>query len=884
MGICIIKQKQVFNSSEHKDNLDMANALTAIDLEDDLNYIRSAIRSMHGGDAWYDLGDSEIDDAIWEQFLNHIQNPDGHGLRSRMRIPTGGRNLIPYGASNEKNSELWDIPGDNTAQFVQPEMTEESLEGEVSWRFSSSPQRAAINYFVPVNSRKLYQTELWARLSNSHVPSGDTPIISFGVECYSRQRAYLGVRWCAAYQREMIPGLNYRLQGNLNNTGSSNDRFIPGTRFVRLVVQTSHGTIVVDGPEIFLIQEVTQIVPPDIDLPTLPGSTEKELTPVDYDEPESTAVVFDVADDVIYPHVRSIEETFSSTSQKDNSTTAVWVGDGSITSPISGGEPFLFPLTSNTSGLSGWSSASGETISLGGATYNMQTVGGRADVPYSAHQSAFFSLLPGPDTVYPMGNLPASSTEWYGVQALHTATSVGTGEAFRLNSVGLGVLGIPQDQAWKILVEPTFTFNITGIDIGTQTYVATSEDFADAVGGWTPVRRCSIIGDTTAKIPVPSDMIFTSSPGISHLLSGLQGGPSLPGSTVGVRLTSIRFRRFSENITSPNTASGSTGLGSNYNSTHNRLDPSWSHTITPGDTTMFNVNPFFSFVRTPFVKTPNSGSRRTHSINLSSPGVSRVTIPSITPNPVSVSVSLDALGTWVNAQTLQPGNNVQFEINEPTVSDYIRLRFNTSAATTTPSTVTGPITVHPVESGYDSGVAISTGYDTQLPEPVFKDAEDSVTLNSGTVVRSFSFSSNDTEWSSWVTDIDNTSSPLDNPENKKYIRFRYELEPHVSGTTTPSVNFLSMFFKEGDPSVAVSLPIELNEDSAFARYVLTLSQGSKSDVVIELSANNGSDYVVAPEEGEFVGVTTGGMGMVRVTMLSDDVKINKLQVQFVAST
>lgn len=63
MGICTIPQEQIYNSTTPKDDLTVADALTAQTLEDDLNYIRSAIKSMHGGTTWHDVsGGANVQD------------------------------------------------------------------------------------------------------------------------------------------------------------------------------------------------------------------------------------------------------------------------------------------------------------------------------------------------------------------------------------------------------------------------------------------------------------------------------------------------------------------------------------------------------------------------------------------------------------------------------------------------------------------------------------------------------------------------------------------------------------------------------------------------------------------------------------------------------
>lgn len=55
MAICIIPQDQVYNSDIYDDSLNPADALTAANLEEDLNYIRAVLLAIHGGSSWNDI-------------------------------------------------------------------------------------------------------------------------------------------------------------------------------------------------------------------------------------------------------------------------------------------------------------------------------------------------------------------------------------------------------------------------------------------------------------------------------------------------------------------------------------------------------------------------------------------------------------------------------------------------------------------------------------------------------------------------------------------------------------------------------------------------------------------------------------------------------------
>lgn len=59
MGVCVVPQTQLLNSAVYKDDLDPAQYEQATTLQDDLNYIRSVLKAVHGGDTWADAANIE---------------------------------------------------------------------------------------------------------------------------------------------------------------------------------------------------------------------------------------------------------------------------------------------------------------------------------------------------------------------------------------------------------------------------------------------------------------------------------------------------------------------------------------------------------------------------------------------------------------------------------------------------------------------------------------------------------------------------------------------------------------------------------------------------------------------------------------------------------
>jgi len=70
MAACHILQTEVYSSQTVDDTLDISLAPTAATLEEDLNYIRSVIKAVHGGSTWYDVHES-ISDIVSDFAVEH---------------------------------------------------------------------------------------------------------------------------------------------------------------------------------------------------------------------------------------------------------------------------------------------------------------------------------------------------------------------------------------------------------------------------------------------------------------------------------------------------------------------------------------------------------------------------------------------------------------------------------------------------------------------------------------------------------------------------------------------------------------------------------------------------------------------------------------------
>lgn len=75
-AICRIKQEEIFSSGIYDDTLDPANAATAANLEEDLNYIRSVLKSFFGGIAWYDIPTGDFSGVLNAFPIQHYTAAD----------------------------------------------------------------------------------------------------------------------------------------------------------------------------------------------------------------------------------------------------------------------------------------------------------------------------------------------------------------------------------------------------------------------------------------------------------------------------------------------------------------------------------------------------------------------------------------------------------------------------------------------------------------------------------------------------------------------------------------------------------------------------------------------------------------------------------------
>ena len=73
---CHILQTEIYPSQTVDDNLNTALATTAASLEEDLNFIRSVIKKLHGGTTWYDVGDYSINDFVSDFQVEHYTSAE----------------------------------------------------------------------------------------------------------------------------------------------------------------------------------------------------------------------------------------------------------------------------------------------------------------------------------------------------------------------------------------------------------------------------------------------------------------------------------------------------------------------------------------------------------------------------------------------------------------------------------------------------------------------------------------------------------------------------------------------------------------------------------------------------------------------------------------
>ena len=71
MPVCILRQSEVYNSENYLDNLSL-NTISSQDLETDLNYIRSVLRSINGTAHWYTVPGESIADLKSDFEVEHF--------------------------------------------------------------------------------------------------------------------------------------------------------------------------------------------------------------------------------------------------------------------------------------------------------------------------------------------------------------------------------------------------------------------------------------------------------------------------------------------------------------------------------------------------------------------------------------------------------------------------------------------------------------------------------------------------------------------------------------------------------------------------------------------------------------------------------------------
>lgn len=76
MAICRIKQPEIFSSGTIDDNLTPANAPSSANLEEDLNYIRSVLKSFFGTANWYDVPSGDFTGVLNAFPIQHYTASD----------------------------------------------------------------------------------------------------------------------------------------------------------------------------------------------------------------------------------------------------------------------------------------------------------------------------------------------------------------------------------------------------------------------------------------------------------------------------------------------------------------------------------------------------------------------------------------------------------------------------------------------------------------------------------------------------------------------------------------------------------------------------------------------------------------------------------------
>ena len=715
MPICSNSQKQVYQSFEYKDNLDYSQALDSRNLEEDLNYIRSVLKRMHGGDTWYDTS-TTLGDVI-RDFLDHIKNPDGHDLLSAMRIPTGGRNLVPYGWPNELYSGFWEASL-GSGVFVNP--TQEgtlSVDGQISWGFSEPEQRAAVNYWIPINPARTYTAEVWInRISGSCT-------LSMGIDCYSRTRTYLGTRWCAANGLTVsTDDAHVGVKGNITGFGSGDNAFPNGTRFAKLVVMVERlgvGTVVLDTPELYGRQVTQVIAPPEPPTPVEPEEPEEEeeevptdstitkidfVDPVDINQDDTQAVARSSVNHNVFPRVLRIEETFDTTNfRNEDLTNAQWIGDGALRARISPSASTEWPFSNGFTKVSGTGSATSQTLTIGGTStsstedvhsYSSATV--RTDPWIVESLSAYGRSFSDP------------TSNWH--HSFRPSPSAAVISSF----------GIPSNESWRISLREIVVFSFSNGTTASATSLIPNQAWLNG-GGST--------SSSGANLP---------------LYIGLPDRSILQGTTVSVSY-SAGWRCLSaiNSGSSPATTSGITSI-SNYTS---------QTVATTGACTVPSAPSLFS-LRYINPTVPSSGIYRTNDMNFTGTGIDSVTLESISGYPINARTryfnpSTNNYGSWTGytqLATTTGGNKRYYNLSHlhgaqaQNAEQKIQIEFSNTSTANSPVTIGGgKFTINSLESGFSEGTAVSLEYDTEFDSPIYLGFNSTQALNAGSIETEFSF-------------------------------------------------------------------------------------------------------------------------------------------------
>lgn len=155
MAVCHILQTEVYPSQTVDDNLTLSQAPTAADLEEDLNYIRSVLKAVHGGSTWYDVnsGLSTIGSDFHVEHYTTADNPSRAGQHKDIHADSVS---APYAVLDD----YVQFANDSTPyRFVYETVGPFDEAGGTRIRFSGADATGGTKSgisFVPDNSTEFY--------------------------------------------------------------------------------------------------------------------------------------------------------------------------------------------------------------------------------------------------------------------------------------------------------------------------------------------------------------------------------------------------------------------------------------------------------------------------------------------------------------------------------------------------------------------------------------------------------------------------------------------------------------------------------------------------------------------------------------------------------